>query len=96
VPFGSHHDAPVNGSWSAARLRLPDSTTIPPTHWRTGALIGGGALGLLGAVTFIGLCGYDGPCHQPVLAAAGGFALGGLVGFGVGALIGGQFPLRTP
>ncbi len=89
------------GSAPAAPLVLSgypgaDSTRIPPTHWRTGAFIGGAALGLLTAVAFVGVCGFDSPCHRPVLFALGGFALGGGVGFAVGALIGGQFPARTP
>jgi len=95
--------APLVARAGAAALLVPhsllsgtDSTRIPPTHWRQGALIGGGALGLLGALTFVSLCSYDGPCHNPALFAAGGFALFGLVGFGVGALIGGQFPMGAP
>jgi hypothetical protein len=73
-----------------------DSTRIAPTHWRTGAIIGGTVLGLLSAAAFVGMCGYDSPCHRPLLYALGGFALGGLTGFGIGALIGGQFPARAP
>jgi hypothetical protein len=73
-----------------------DSASIPPTHWKAGALIGGGFLGLLGAVAGVQLSCYDGPCHNRLLGAVGGFAFGGLVGFGIGALIGGQFPARTP
>jgi len=92
--------APQNGGTALLApqqlLSASDSTTIPPTHWKQGALIGGGALGLLGALTFVSLCSYDGPCHNPALFAVGGFALFGLVGFGVGALIGGQFPMGAP
>jgi hypothetical protein len=80
----------------ARLLPARDSTRIPHTHWKTGALIGGTTLGLLTAWMFAGLCGGEGPCHQPVLSAVGGFALGGMTGFGLGALIGGQFPARGP
>ena len=77
--------------WSGA-----DSTAIPKTHWKTGALIGGGVLGVLTAVFAVGMCSFDAPCQEPVLPAVGGFAIGGLTGFGIGALIGGQFPVREP
>ena len=81
---------------SALLLFAGDSVAIPPTHWKAGALIGGGFLGLLGAVAGVQLACYDGPCHNRLLGAVGGFALGGIVGFGIGALVGGQFPARTP
>jgi hypothetical protein len=83
---------------AASRLLAPlaDSTRIPPTHWLAGAVLGGGFLGLLGAVTGAGLACDEGPCGSQLLGAVGGFALGGVVGFGIGALIGGQFPMRTP
>ncbi len=73
-----------------------DTARIPPTHWKTGAIIGGATLGLLGAVVFVGACGFDHPCHRPVWYGLGGFALGGVLGFGIGALIGGQFPAHSP
>jgi hypothetical protein len=73
-----------------------DSTVIPPTHWKQGALLGGGAFGILGALSFAGLSCSEGPCHNTALAAVGGFALFGLFGFGLGALIGGQFPMAAP
>lgn len=82
--------APVDRSAAA------DSVVIPPTHWMAGAMIGGTMLGLLTAAAGVGLCGYEGPCQRPVLAAAAGFAFGGVVGSGISALIGGQFPMRTP
>jgi hypothetical protein len=93
--------APLNNAagtvGDSPRLRLAgDSAAIAPTHWKAGALIGGGFLGLLGAVTGVQLSCYDGPCHNRLLGAVGGFALAGIVGFGVGALIGGQFPAGTP
>jgi len=71
-----------------------DSSTrhIPRTYWLEGAIAGGAALGLLGAIFFVDLCNFDGPCANSVAAAAGGLILGGLTGFGVGAMIGGQFP----
>jgi hypothetical protein len=71
---------------------MTDSTRIPATHWKAGALIGGGLLGVLGAAAGVQLACYDGPCHNRLLGALLGFSLGGLTGFGIGALIGGQFP----
>jgi len=78
-----------------ARVALPlarDSVKIPPTHWEEGAIIGGVAVGIFGAVLGVGLCNFDEPCHNSAVAAAAGLVLGGLVGVGVGAMIGGQFP----
>ena len=69
-----------------------DSTAIPPTHWLAGAVLGAGFLGLLGAAIGVQLSCYDGPCHNRLVGALGGVAFGGVVGFGLGALIGGQVP----
>jgi len=74
----------------------PDSTRIPATMWKAGALLGGGLLGALGAATGVQLACYDGPCHNRLLGGVIGFALGGVIGFGLGALIGGQFPAPSP
>ncbi len=70
-----------------------DSARIRPTHWLTGALIGGTALGALGLIGGYQLCDMgDTPCNnRPQAMLALGFIFG-MVGFGVGALIGGQFP----
>ncbi len=86
----------VGAAPTGAEPSLADSARIAATHWKTGAVIGGGVLGVLGAWTFVGLCGMDGPCHHATLSAVGGFALGGLLGFGLGALVGGQFPVGSP
>jgi hypothetical protein len=74
-----------------------DSSTrhIPPTYWLEGAIAGGATLGFLGAILFVDLCNFDGPCGNSVAAAAGGLVLGGLTGFGIGAMIGGQFPKHS-
>ena len=76
---------------------------IKPTHWVTGAAIGGTALGLLTGLTAVGLCAMDDSGTDPsaVGCFAGGLLLGGLLGGTIGALIGGQFPKgddlgRTP
>ncbi len=73
-----------------------DSVRIAATHWKAGAVVGGTMLGLLGAAAFVGLCGSDSPCQHPAGSAIGGFALGAAVGFGLGALVGGQFPASSP
>jgi hypothetical protein len=82
---------------STTRPALPatafaDSSAIPPTHWFEGAAIGGVIGGVAGAILAVDLCNYDSPCHRPVLAGVGGGLVLGVIGFGVGALIGGQFP----
>jgi hypothetical protein len=79
---------------AAPQVRL-DSVVIPPTHWREGAIIGGALLGLVTAVGALELCGFDAPCHNPGFYFLGGLAGGGIVGFGLGALIGGQFPKHS-
>jgi hypothetical protein len=78
------------------QLTAADSARIASTHWKTGAVVGGTALGAFGAAAFVSLSCYDGPCHNQVVAGLGGFLLFGIVGFGLGALVGGQFPASAP
>lgn len=79
---------------------VSDSTRIRATHWKTGALIGGGLLGVLGVAAGAGMACYDSPCRHPFPKRFGaGVILGSIgfvTGFGVGALIGGQLPARGP
>lgn len=82
---------------SAPELRptwtwAPDSGRGSHTHRREGAVIGGVAIGLLGAITGVGLCHFDAPCHHPAPFAIGGFLLGALAGVGLGGHIGEQIP----
>lgn len=66
--------------------------TIPPTHWKTGLLVGGVAGGL--ALGFVGysLCHDDQETHQSCFGpAVAGVAVGAAVGGTVGALVGGLF-----
>lgn len=77
-------------------LMPADFSRIPRTRWKTGALVGGALLGAFGAAALVSLSCYDGPCHNQVLAGIGGFVGFGIVGFGLGALIGGQFPMASP
>ena len=87
--------APFGAAARPARSPLAiDTAAIPKTHWKAGGLIGAGVLGVLTAAIGVGLCGLDSPCDEPVLPALGGFAIGAVTGFGLGALIGGQFPQR--
>jgi len=65
-----------------------DSTVSQPTHWAEGAIIGGVAVGVLGAMMAEGLCS-DNP---NVKCAIGGAVVGGVIGVVVGGLIGGLFP----
>jgi hypothetical protein len=70
----------------------PDSSRRTRTYAREGALIGGVAIGLLGAITGVGLCHFDDPCRHPAPFAIGGFVLGALAGVGLGGRIGAAFP----
>lgn len=66
---------------------------IPPTHWKTGAVIGGLAAGLGLAVLAAGFCRYsEGPSQQCVGPVVGSLLIGAMMGGTVGALIGGQAP----
>ncbi len=94
-PAPSHPLGPT-GAPRPIRLAAADSSRIAATRWKAGAVIGGTVLGALGAAVFVSLSCYDGPCHNQVLAGIGGFALFGIVGFGLGALVGGQFPAGSP
>ena len=64
---------------------------IPPTHWKEGALLGGGALGLGFALLAAGFCGYYDSETDCGGAVTGGFVVGGGLGVIIGALVGGQF-----
>jgi hypothetical protein len=71
---------------------------IKPTYWREGGLIGAVSVGAFIAYLAHGLCQDSdtirGSCADELV---GGALLGGLVGFGIGALVGGQFPKhRSP
>jgi hypothetical protein len=66
---------------------------LPETHWKTGAIIGGVGLGVLGAVAMQGVCETE-SCATG--AAIGGFLIGGFIGGITGALIGGQIPKGAP
>ena len=75
-----------------AQVMDADSLNIPPTHWKTGALIGAGAGVATGLWFGYKMCGFDGPrenCAPGMIASA---LLFGFVGYGLGALVGGQFP----
>ena len=66
---------------------------IKPTYWREGGLIGAVSTGAFIAYLTYGLCrnsdSIHGSCAEGLV---GGGLLGGLLGFGIGALVGGQFP----
>ena len=67
-------------------------TPPPGTHAVAGAVIGGLAVGFLGAATGVGLCHFDAPCPHPVPFAIGGFVLGAAAGAAIGFRIGDAFP----
>jgi hypothetical protein len=72
----------------------PDSVQrqIPPTHWKTGALVGGVAMGIGMAVFAHGFCRVEGSPGDCGGASTGGFVFGAVVGGLIGAFIGGQVP----
>ena len=77
-------------------IRIPDSThRYPPTHWKTGLLIGGIVGGALGAALGGGLCRYSDASGNCTGAALGGALMLGSSAGAVGALLGGLFP-RQP
>jgi hypothetical protein len=69
---------------------------IQPTHWKEGGVIGAVTVGAFGALLGSGICqlseNISHGCTGTVLGAALG---GGLLGFVVGAFIGGQFPKHS-
>ena len=69
---------------------------IRPTYWKEGAIAGGVALGLLGAVFGAGICAYSETERNCTGATLVGLFGGGLIGGTLGALIGGQFPKASP
>jgi hypothetical protein len=59
-------------------------------------LIGGSLFAVAFGILGVQLCGYDeGDCHNPALKAAAGAVIGFVLGFGPGALLGGQFPKHS-
>jgi hypothetical protein len=83
----------IDAQWATRPSLAVDTVPrdIRPTHWKEGALIGGLALGVGGAVLAVSLCGSSdtGNCGG---VTAGGFLVGAVIGGVSGALIGGQFP----
>jgi hypothetical protein len=79
-----------------ARLTAADTVArrIPPTYWVEGGAIGAVIAGVGVASLAHGLCRDSDAAEKSncALALLGGSMLGGAVGFGVGALVGGLFP----
>lgn len=89
--------SPVLGVVAQGPLQQPfavDSVgrQIRPTHWKTGALIGGLAAGIGLALYVDGFCRSLGDADDCGGALTAGFLTGGVLGGLLGALIGGQFP----
>lgn len=89
-------DPPFSGA-SLTQARFAVRMAAPArTYWLEGAVIGAVGIGLGAALLGHAQCANtDVPhnCTAPTLVTA---ALGGAVGFGVGALVGGQFRKRAP
>jgi len=77
---------------AAPVLLSADSSSIPPTNWAKGAVIGGAALGLFTGFLAAGFCGYDETGKNCTTATIGGFLVGAAIGAGLGAFIGARFP----
>ncbi len=84
--------APSSSRATSGGTTARDSTRIPRTYWLEGAGILGAASGIFGAYVGVGLCHYYETCHNPAVAGLEAFFIFGALGFGIGALIGGQFP----
>jgi hypothetical protein len=85
---------------SHLRSREPSDTVarqIRPTYWKEGGLVGGVASSILVGLFAQGMCAYaEGNTRNCGLSLITGALLGGGVGFGLGALVGGQFPKGPP
>jgi hypothetical protein len=70
---------------------------FPRTHWVEGGIIGALLLGGGGAYVAHGFCSDPDSSGSDscTMAGVGGALVGGLTGFGVGALIGGAFPKKA-
>jgi hypothetical protein len=83
------------GAKPPAGTMLMQGNTIPgpirPTYWKEGAIVGGVALGLLGATFAGGMCAYADQGRNCTGATLGGLVMGGAVGVSLGALLGGIF-----
>jgi hypothetical protein len=95
----SLHGVRIRGPLSMPGLVFPADTVrgqIQPSHWLEGGLVGAGVLGVLTAFLGHELCANS-EASEPGCAGELilGAAIGGAVGFGLGALIGGQFPTRA-
>lgn len=75
-------------------LGQPDSVSVPQTHWKKGAVIGGLALGIPALLIGLAWCGDpdSGSDRSAAACVIGGTAVATLTGATIGALIGGQFP----
>lgn len=95
-PSLSSQDVVVPGSapLSMATIRaLADSNSTGGSHWREGAVIGGVAFGVLGALFGHGLCESNAESRnsQCLGAAVGSAVVVGAVGAVIGGLVGAQF-----
>lgn len=85
---------PAQRNASAARseaISLPPASAYAPTYWREGAIAGAIAVGISGVAIAGGLCGMGENSSGCTGQAVAGGIMGAAVGFGLGALIGGQF-----
>jgi hypothetical protein len=95
VPGWAHR---IASRFEAARVPAPDSARrYAPTYWVEGATIGAAVLATTGAFLAAAWCDLDesGESCGPA-AYLGGVTLGGVVGAGAGALVGGLFDAPRP
>jgi hypothetical protein len=96
--FGVRRAPPAAPVLAGPQLRLvtmPDSARrYPPTHWKTGLLIGGILGGAFGAALGSAFCGLSESTRDCTGAALGGALMIGTSAGAIGALVGGLFPAR--
>lgn len=78
--------------WRPSRVRPSIPAGPRRTYALEGAVLGGIAVGFLGAVVGLGFCHFDAPCRHPFPFVVGGAVLGGAAGAALGARLGGAVP----
>lgn len=74
-------------AWSCVPALRPTPTPLQFGRHTRAAMIGGAAMGFLGAVVGLGLCHFDDPCDHPTPFAIGGFVLGAAAGAAIAVKI---------
>ena len=90
------YDLPLGGPLNPGSLLAEQADTVPrqikPTHWKEGGLVGALAVGAFGVWLGNEICRNSDTASGCTGLALSGALGGGVLGFLIGALIGGQFP----